>query len=32
VGHTSTTRTCAIFAGSTPLAPATKEGVPTCTP
>ena len=32
VGHTTTTRTCAIFVGSTPLAPATAEGVPTCTP
>lgn len=32
VGHTSTTRTCAIFVGSTPLAPASHEGVPTCTP
>ena len=31
VGHTSTTRICAIFVGSTPLAPAVKEGVPTCT-
>jgi len=31
VGHTSTTRTCAIFVGSTSLAPAVKEGVPTCT-
>jgi type IV pilus assembly protein PilA len=31
VGHVSTTRTCAIFVGSTPLAPATKEGVATCT-
>ena len=31
VGHTSTTRICAIFVGSTSLAPATKEGVPTCT-
>lgn len=30
VTHTSTTKTCAIFAGSTPLAPATKEGNPTC--
>jgi prepilin-type N-terminal cleavage/methylation domain-containing protein len=30
VGHGSTTKTCAIFVGSTPLAPATKEGVPTC--
>jgi general secretion pathway protein G len=32
VGHTGTTKTCAIFMGSTPLAPATKEGVPDCTP
>lgn len=32
VGHTSTTRTCAIFAGTSSLAPATKEGVPECTP
>lgn len=32
VGHVSTTRTCAIFMGSTPAAPASKEGVPTCTP
>ena len=32
VGHVSTTRTCAIFVGSTSLAPADKEGVPTCTP
>ncbi len=32
VGHVATPRTCAIFAGTTPLAPATKEGVPTCTP
>ena len=31
VGHTSTTRICAIFVGSTSLAPAIKEGVPTCT-
>ena len=31
VGHTSSTKTCVIFVGSTPLAPATKEGVPTCT-
>jgi prepilin-type N-terminal cleavage/methylation domain-containing protein len=31
VGHTSTTKTCAIFVGTTSLAPATKEGVPTCT-
>lgn len=32
VGHSTSTRTCAIFVGSTPLPPATKEGVPTCTP
>ena len=32
VGHVSTPKTCAIFVGTTPLAPATKEGVPTCTP
>ncbi len=32
VGHTTTTRTCTIFMGSTSLAPATEEGVPTCTP
>ena len=32
VAHTTTTKTCAIFVGTTPLAPATKEGVPTCTP
>ena len=32
VAHVSTTRTCVIFVGSTSLAPATKEGVPTCTP
>jgi prepilin-type N-terminal cleavage/methylation domain-containing protein len=32
VGHGSSTRTCAIFVGSTSLAPATEEGVPTCTP
>ena len=31
VGHVSTTKTCAIFVGTTSLAPATKEGVPTCT-
>jgi prepilin-type N-terminal cleavage/methylation domain-containing protein len=30
VGHVSTTKTCAIFVGTTSLAPATKEGVPTC--
>jgi prepilin-type N-terminal cleavage/methylation domain-containing protein len=32
VGHVSTSQTCAIFVGSTPLAPASQEGVPTCTP
>jgi hypothetical protein len=32
VGHVSSPRTCAIFVGSTPLAPASQEGVPTCTP
>ncbi|HEY6107888.1 MAG TPA: prepilin-type N-terminal cleavage/methylation domain-containing protein [Gemmatimonadales bacterium] len=32
VGHLSSPRTCAIFVGSTALAPATQEGVPTCTP
>ena len=32
VGHASSSKTCVIFVGSTPLAPATKEGVPTCTP
>ena len=32
VGHTSTSRTCAVFVGSTALPPALNEGVPTCTP
>lgn len=32
VGHLSSTKTCSIFVGTTPLAPAVKEGVPTCTP
>lgn len=32
VGHTATSKTCAIFAGTTPLAPAVDEGVPKCTP
>lgn len=32
VGHNIVTRTCAIFAGSTSLAPATQEGVPRCSP
>ena len=31
VGHSSTSRTCAIFVGNTALAPATKEGEPKCT-
>jgi type IV pilus assembly protein PilA len=31
VGHTATSRTCAVYTGSTPLAPATKEGAPQCT-
>ena len=32
IGHTSSTHTCAVFVGSTSLAPAVEEGVPTCTP
>jgi type II secretory pathway pseudopilin PulG len=32
VGHSGTSKTCAIFAGTTPLAPAVDEGVPRCTP
>jgi prepilin-type N-terminal cleavage/methylation domain-containing protein len=31
VGHTTTTKTCAIYVGSTLLAPANKEGEPRCT-
>jgi type IV pilus assembly protein PilA len=31
VSHTTTTRTCAVYAGSTPLAPAAKEGEARCT-
>jgi prepilin-type N-terminal cleavage/methylation domain-containing protein len=31
VGHTTTVRTCAVYAGSTSLAPAAKEGEPRCT-
>src|SRR5260370_36970258 len=31
VSHTTTPKTCAIYVGSTPLAPAVKEGAPTCT-
>jgi type IV pilus assembly protein PilA len=30
VSHTTTTRTCAVYFGSTPLAPAAKEGEPRC--
>ncbi len=30
VSHTTTPKTCAIYVGSTALAPATKEGAPTC--
>ena len=32
VGHASSTKTCSIYVGSTPLAPATRESVPVCTP
>lgn len=32
VSHPSTTKICAVFTGSTPLAPAMKEGAPRCTP
>jgi prepilin-type N-terminal cleavage/methylation domain-containing protein len=31
VSHTTTSKTCAIYVGSTPLAPANKEGEPRCT-
>ncbi|MDH3292333.1 MAG: prepilin-type N-terminal cleavage/methylation domain-containing protein [Gemmatimonadota bacterium] len=31
VGHGASSETCAIFAGTTPLAPAVDEGVPKCT-
>jgi len=31
VGHTTSVRTCAVYSGSTPLAPAAKEGEPRCT-
>lgn len=31
VGHTSTSKSCAIFIGTTSLSPATKEGEPKCT-
>ena len=30
VGNTNTPRTCVIFMGSTPMAPATNEGEPAC--
>src|ERR1051326_1341726 len=30
VSHTTTTKTCAIYVGSTSIAPATKEGEPKC--
>lgn len=30
IGNTNTPRTCAIFMGSTPLAPAVNEGEPAC--
>lgn len=30
IGNTNTPRSCAIFMGSTPLAPATNEGEPAC--
>jgi type IV pilus assembly protein PilA len=30
VSHTTTTKTCAIYVGSTPIAPANKEGEPKC--
>jgi len=30
IGNTNTTKTCAIFMGTTPLAPAVDEGVPAC--
>ncbi len=31
VGHNLTTKTCAIYVGTTALAPATQEGAPKCT-
>ena len=31
VRHTTSVRTCAVYMGSTPLAPAAKEGEPRCT-
>jgi prepilin-type N-terminal cleavage/methylation domain-containing protein len=32
VGHNITPKTCVIYVGTTALAPATIEGVPTCSP
>ena len=32
VSHGTTSKICAVFTGSTSLAPAAKEGVPRCTP
>jgi len=32
VSHAATSKVCAVFTGSTPLAPAAKEGAPRCTP
>ena len=32
VGHTISSKTCAIFIGSTSVSPATKEGEPKCSP
>jgi prepilin-type N-terminal cleavage/methylation domain-containing protein len=32
ISHTLTSKTCAIFVNAPPVAPATQEGVPTCTP
>ena len=31
VSHAASIRTCAVYSGSTPLAPAAKEGEPRCT-
>ena len=31
VGHAASTKTCAVYSGSTALAPAVKEGTPRCT-
>jgi type II secretion system protein G len=32
VGHNVSTKTCAVYVNATPLAPATQDGVPKCTP